>query len=144
MSIYRTLDEGIPSEINVSDDARRRGASATPKITLPVAARNDEQYQRRAMPNSEPLAATFKWVASLPRAIRPLALLQKYPRIVNVMAQTWADPPAFRDYMFELLIDRRGGRQGFPETMRCELLALRAYFDEAYPHAAIGTAHENK
>jgi hypothetical protein len=144
MSIYRSLDEGIPSEINVSDDARRRGAAATPKVTLPVAARNDAHFQRKATPNSEPLAATFKWVASLPRAIRPLALLQHYPRIVNVMAQTWSDPPAFRDYMFELLIDRRGGRQGFPEIMRCELLALRAYFDEAHPHAAIGTAHVNK
>jgi hypothetical protein len=28
--------------------------------------------------------------------------------------------------------------------VRCELLALRAYFDEAHPHAAIGMAHENK
>jgi hypothetical protein len=144
MSIYRSLDEGIPSEINVSDDPRRRSATATPKITLPVAARSDAQHQRRASPNSEPLAATFKWVASLPPAIRPLALLKQYPRIVNVMGQTWSDPSAFRDYMFELLIDHRGGRQGFQENVRCELLALRAYFDEAYPHAAIGTVHENK
>ena len=144
MSIYRSLDEGIPSEINVSDDPRRRGAPAKPEITLPVAARDDAQRRRRAVPNNDPLAATFKWVANLPRAIRPLALLQRYPRIVNVMAQTWSDPPAFRDYMFELLIDRRGGRQGFAQNVRCELLALRAYFDEAYPHAAIGTALETK
>jgi hypothetical protein len=144
MSIYRSLDEGIASEINVSDDARRRGTTATPKITLPAAARDDAQHQRRATPSNEPLAATFKWMASLPPAIRPLALLKQYPRIVNVMAQTWSDPPAFRDYMFELLIDRRGGRQGFPETVRCELLALRTYFDEANPHAAIGTVHEIK
>jgi hypothetical protein len=144
MSIYRSLDEGIPSEINVSDDPRRRGATAKPELTLPVAARDDAQRQRKAVPNNEPLAATFKWVATLPRAIRPLALLQRYPRIVNVMAQTWSDPPAFRDYMFELLIDRRGGRQGFPQNVRCELLALRAYFDEAHPHASIGLAPEIK
>jgi hypothetical protein len=144
MSIYRSLDEGIPSEINVSDDARRRGTPAKPEITLPVAGRNEPHFERKASPSNAPLAATFKWVAKLPRAIRPLALLQQYPRIVNVMAQTWSDPPAFRDYMFELLIDRRGGRQGFPQNLRCELLALRAYFDEAYPHAAIGTAHEIK
>ena len=144
MSIYRSLDEGIPSEINVSDDARRRGAKAAPEITLPVAARNDASYKRKATPANEPLAATFKWMASLPRAIRPLALLEQYPRIVNVMAQTWSDPPAFRDYMFELLVDRRGGRHGFRENVRCELLALRAYFDEMHPHAAIGNAYDTK
>jgi hypothetical protein len=144
MSIYRSLDEGIPSEINVSDDPRRRRAPAKPEIALPVAARNDAHHQRKATPANEPLTATFKWMASLPRAIRPLALLQQFPRIVNVMAQTWSDPPAFRDYMFELLVDRRGSRQGFQQSVRCELLALRAYFDEMYPHAAIGTAHEIK
>jgi hypothetical protein len=143
MSIYRSLDEGIPSEINVSDDPRRRGVKA-PEITLPVAARNDASDKRRATPANEPLAATFKWIASLPRAIRPLALLRQYPRIANVMAQTWTDPPAFRDYMFELLVDRRGGREGFQQNVRCELLALRAYFDEMHPHAAIGIAHEIK
>src|SRR4029453_3711281 len=40
MSVYRKLDEGIPSEINVNDLARPRDASgaltsSAPKITLP-------------------------------------------------------------------------------------------------------------
>ena len=142
MSVYRSLDEGIPSEINVSDHSRRRGAIAPPKIALHAAIRDKPTFVRKATPNNEPLATTFKWVASLPRAIRPLALLQKYPRIVNVMAQTWNDPPAFRDYMFDLLIDRRGGRTAFTQDVCCELLALRAYFDEQYPRVAIGAVHE--
>jgi hypothetical protein len=141
MSVYRTLDEGIPSEVNVNDLSRRRDASGAikepaPKITLPpqpVFAENDSQFLRKAAPSNEPFPATFKWMAALPRNVRPVALLQRYPRIANIMARAWGDPVMFREYMFELLIDRRGGRQGFPENIRAELLRLRTYFDELNP-----------
>jgi hypothetical protein len=35
--------------------------------------------------------------------------------------------------MFDLLIDRRGGREGFPQDVRSELLRLRTYFDDINP-----------
>ena len=141
MSVYRKLDEGIPSEINVNDLARRRDASGAqtapaPKITLPPQPRfteNDSEFLRKAAPSNEPFPATFRWMATLPRNVRPVALLQNYPRIANIMARAWGDPVMFREYMFELLIDRRGGRQGFPENIRSELLRLRTYFDELNP-----------
>ena len=134
MSVYRKLDEGVPSEIHVNDLSRRR-----PTLTLPEAPRvaqtaeNDSRFMRKAAPANEPFAATFKWIASLPRHVRPLALLQQFPRIANSLARAWTDPTAFRAYMFDLLIDRRGGRKGFPENVRTELLTLRAYFDDAHP-----------
>src|SRR6202171_4641998 len=103
-------------------------------VTVP----NDAQFRRQARPSNVPLPETFKWVASLPRKFRPLTLFLRYPRIINVMARTWRDPPTFRDYMFELLIDRRGGRRGFPGNVRRELLILRTYFDHMHPHCAIG------
>jgi hypothetical protein len=147
MSVYSTLDEGIPSEININELSRRRGVFDELKLPVaspappspPPGAINGPHFKRKAAPANEPFAATFKWVASLPRGVRPLMLLRQYPRIANVMARAWGDPLMFRQYMFELLIDRRGGRKGFPEKVRAELLALRTYFDEMHP-GAVGAA----
>ena len=146
MSVYRKLDEGVPSEIHVNDLSRRR-----PTITLPdkperivPAAENDAHFARRAAPANEPFAATFKWIAALPRDVRPVALLQQFPRIANSLARAWSDPTAFRAYMFELLIDRRGGRKGFPEKVRTELLTLRAYFDDAQPLVRTVGRHDDE
>ena len=136
MSVYRTLHRGVPSEVNVSAVARRRQESTSAATEdKPTVADNDASFARKATPNNQPFPATFKWIASLPREIRPLALLQQFPRIANMLAQSWHDPAAFREYMFDLLIDRRGGRQGFPQDVRSELLRLRAYFDDIDPLA---------
>src|SRR6266576_3731303 len=136
MSVYRTLHRGVPSEVNVSAVARRRQESTSPTTEDKPAVGDDHAtFVRKAAPNNQPFPATFKWIASLPREIRPLALLQQFPRIANMLAQSWHDAAAFREYMFDLLIDRRGCRQGFPEDVRSELLRLRAYFDDIDPLA---------
>lgn len=65
------------------------------------------------------------WLARLPAGVRPHALCTRYPRIANRLAVCWADP-ALTDLLFDdLLIDRRGGRQGFPAPVLADLLALR-------------------
>jgi hypothetical protein len=135
MSVYRPLDEGVPGEIDTGDVSRRSGGGETPvyESTRPSAARGEPHLLRRAAPANVPFAATFRWVAGLPRHIRPIALLQQFPRIANVLARTWGDPALFRQYMSELLTDRRGGRQGFAKRIRAELLVLRAYFEEVHP-----------
>jgi hypothetical protein len=141
MSVYHSLDEGIPSEVQVYDYAKRHRDA--PKIHLPAPsfALADVTSARKATPANEPLAATFKWIAGLPRELRPRALLQKFPRIANRLANSARDPVAIRDYLFELLIDRRGGREGFPQDVQSELLALRVHYDasnvQADPRAAV-------
>ena len=135
MSIYRTLHKGVASEVNVSDVARRRQGAETPAAEdKPAIVDSRMAFMRKAAPRNEPFPATFKWIAGLPREVRPLALLQQFPRIANMLAQSWHDPAAFREYMFDLLIDRRGGREGFQQDVRSELLRLRAYFDHIHPH----------
>jgi hypothetical protein len=84
----------------------------------------EPQWQRRAQPLNYPLPGTFQWVASLPRDLRPLALLELFPRIANILAQSWTDQGALRDYIDSLLVDRRGGRRGFPGEVQRELLSL--------------------
>ena len=131
-SVYKPLDLGVPSEVHVYDLARKRREAHTVPTTCAPPRRDDASHARRASPANEPFPATFKWVAALPHGLRPLTLLQRYPRIANALASGWSDPEAVRGYLFDLLIDRRGGRQGFPQAVQSELLALRAYLDEMH------------
>jgi hypothetical protein len=85
---------------------------------------------RRAVPVSQPVPAAFKWIARLPRGARPRNLLRQYPRIANNLALSWPDRKAFRHCLYDLLVDKRGGRKGFPQPVLQELLALREYFEQ--------------
>ena len=137
MSVYRSLSHDVPSEVHVNDIARRRSPSsdsAANDVALPRATpASGAPYLRKAAPANQPFPATFRWIAGLPSELRPIALLKQFPRIANMLAQAWHDPAAFREYMFDLLIDKRGARQGFPKDVRAELLALRTYFDHIHP-----------
>ena len=78
---------------------------------------------RRVRPLDELLPATERWAASLGDAKN---LIRLYPRVANRLAFAWQDPKAVQDVFDDLLIDRRGGRQGFPPLVAAELLRLRA------------------
>jgi hypothetical protein len=85
---------------------------------------------------NDPLPATLRWMARLPEEIRPLRLLQQFPRIGNVLARSWDDEAALQAYLDSLLADRRGGRRGFPPEVHNELLTLREYVAGHYPAEA--------
>jgi hypothetical protein len=71
---------------------------------------------------------TFKWLATLPADVRPMATGRRYPRIVNRSGDLWAHCEYTRLYFQSLLIDRRKGRKGFPPEVRKELEALQQYY----------------
>jgi hypothetical protein len=79
------------------------------------------------------LRPTAQWASALPDPVVPHALLSKFPRICNLLAILWQDPLSLRRYLDDLLVDKRGNRQGFPLEILRELFALRAYFDEVHP-----------
>jgi hypothetical protein len=93
---------------------------------VPAPASNEEQYRhlRRGAPVNTLLPATVTWAQRLPSDLRPVALLDRYARIANLLAATWADPRAFDAYMDSLLTDKRGNRQGFPPEVARELATL--------------------
>lgn len=126
-SVYATFDEGPQSELSVQRVALKRKRAATPAGAADADA---GKHQRRAQPAEKPLPATFKWMARLPAAVRPLALLRAYPRVANMLASSWADPAMFRATLYDLLVDRRGTRKGFEGPVVAELLALRAWYDD--------------
>jgi len=133
MSIYRTFDQGAHGESNVYTFARTPQETHAPQPAR-AAASGDGVRLRRASPANEPFTATLRWVEDLPHPVRPLTLLDRYPRIANALANGWNDPALVRGYLFDLLIDHRGGRAGFPLDVQGEILALRAYFDDMHVH----------
>lgn len=68
------------------------------------------------------------WLQSFPRDVRPYNLAQRYPRICNRMAERWKYPDLMIPYFDELLMDGRGGRQGFPMTIAMEIADLKEQY----------------
>jgi hypothetical protein len=128
MSIYRRTDRIPLSGFEIDRDVQP---------TATVAGADAESTKRRV---SEPvnglLKPTFAWAATLPVEIQPRALMYRFPRIANLIAAMWQDANSLRRYVDDLLVDKRGNRQGFPVDVLRELFALRAYYDEIHPDAS--------
>jgi hypothetical protein len=73
---------------------------------------------------------TFKWLATLPSHVRPMATARQYARIANRIGDLWPHCEFTRLYFQSLLIDRRPGREGFPSVVRYELEVLQDYYFE--------------
>jgi hypothetical protein len=67
-----------------------------------------------------------RWIQSFDIDHRPIELALRFPRLANLLSGAWHDPPAAIAILDDLLIDHRGGRLGFPDAVRQELLDLRA------------------
>jgi hypothetical protein len=67
---------------------------------------------------------TVAWVNQLAPGLYPEELLKCYPRVANRLALCWSDPVLTSRLFDSLLQDRRGGRKGFPEAVRSDLLSL--------------------
>ncbi len=65
----------------------------------------------------------------------PFALEQKFERILNKISELW-DTPAIEDYFSDLMMDKRGGRQGFPEDVARDILILNKTYEMLKQQAA--------
>src|SRR5215831_3607970 len=54
----------------------------------------------------------------------PHALEDRFDRILSKIDELW-DRPEIHEYFSDLIIDKRGGRQGFPEEVLADILMLR-------------------
>jgi|SRR5438105_613003 len=107
---------------------RTARSSADDARTVPVDPDRDWTQVRRARPADYILPISKQWLRSLPHNVVPLALIVQFPRIVNLIAMQWNDRGTCPAFFEELLADRRGGRQGFPDDVRRELSRLRNYW----------------
>jgi hypothetical protein len=68
-----------------------------------------------------------QWLRSLPARRRPLRLCTDYPRVANRIAWCWPDAELAAQVLDDLLVDRRGGRRGFPAPVQRELRRLQEF-----------------
>ena len=128
MSIYRRTDRVPLSDSGVEADIRPTG---------PTSRINGDWTKRRlSEPANGLLKPTVLWVGALPDEVQPRALMQKFPRIANLVAVLWQDPNSLRRYVDDLLVDKRGNRQGFSIDVLRELFRLRAHYEELHPQTA--------
>ena len=134
MSIYRRTERFAPTDARVDEEVRVSGTPSVPGVSgTPAAPQEDWSKRRKSEPANGLLKPTFAWASTLPVEAQPRSLMYKFPRIANLLAAMWPDPNSFRRYMDDLLVDKRGNRQGFPVDVLKELFELRAYYDEVHP-----------
>jgi hypothetical protein len=125
MSIYRRTDRVPLNDLVITTEPRPSG--------VPASANEDWTTRRSAAPATALLKPTLAWASALPTEVHPTALMTRYPRIANLLAVLWQDPNSLRRYVDDLLVDKRGNRQGFPLDVLREIFQLRAHYDEAHP-----------
>lgn len=126
MSIYQSHAKRT---INVASPVTRGGTpTPDPVRSAGQVSTQDWSRLRKAAPVNYMLPASLEWVTSLPKNVRPWALVAQYPRIANALAFEWNKPVTCRAYFDDLLVDHRGNRKGFPADVHRDLLRLRDYY----------------
>jgi hypothetical protein len=84
--------------------------------------------------NGELTAGAASRLSSLPADVVPTRLAQAFPHIFNRIEELWALPLRLDPYFDSLLIDQRGGRQGFSLGIALEILNLKEHYQTVvYP-----------
>ena len=130
MSIYRRTDRVPLNDFSVETNPRPAAEGPPSRIDA------DWTKRRLSEPANGLLKPTLVWVSALPVETQPRALMHKFPRIANLVAVLWQDPNSLRRYVDDLLVDKRGHRQGFPLDVLRELFRLRAYYDDLHPESS--------
>ena len=68
-----------------------------------------------------------RWLERLPAEMRPTQLCLAFPRIGNRISLLWPSASLVDGYFEDLLIDKRGGRRGFPDGIPEEIIRLRDF-----------------
>ena len=75
-------------------------------------------------------AQAVAWGERLAPRVKLPNLLQRYPRVANLLALCWSDVALSTVQLNALMLDSRGHREGFPPLVANELMRLRQYHDE--------------
>jgi hypothetical protein len=126
MSIYRPLRRSARSDVHHVEEHIVGPESRQPRTEPPHA--EIWSSRRKAAPSDFLFAPTERWMTGLPFDVQPRALARRFPRIANALAALWTRPAEATDYLNDLLVDHRGGRQGFPLEVLDELHTLNAYY----------------
>lgn len=87
-----------------------------------------QRVRRPELARDQTLSGTTRhWLQRLPARRRPYRLCTRYPRVANRIAWAWSDVDMTNQVLDDLLVDRRGGREGFPPWVLRELRRLQEF-----------------
>jgi len=101
---------------------------AMPDVPHPDALPSDAEIKQKILPE-------------LPEAVRPRQLALRYARLANRICEAWKEPHKCEKLLDELMMDRRGGRKGFPLQVANELATLRDHFYRLHHHGKSAWEH---
>ena len=127
-------------KVSLTDARKALEETGPAAYATPKKAENWEA--KRSGSASEPLSdATAAWMAELPEAVRPRQLALRYARLANRICEAWKEPHKCEKLLDELMMDRRGGRKGFPLQVANELATLRDHFYRLHHHGKSAWEH---
>lgn len=106
-------------------------SDSTLSRAMPLDSQDWERLRSPRTAHDECLSTAAQvWLGNLPARLQPMQLCERYPRVANRLALCWRDPGLTEQLFNEFLLDRRGGRKGFPPPVAIELLRLREWHDQ--------------
>lgn len=130
---FRQSSKSAPRVVSAGPSVQPATAQAAPRaLTL--------SEINALVPGAQQLSSRTKSIiVSLPEQVRPLHSAKAHPFMLDRLLDRWDDPALFRQYLKELMIDTRGGRQGFDFNTLAELSALGEYYNtHVHPLASSG------
>ncbi len=122
------LDKPVEFEADAYDQALDQYAM---KLSLesPYAHGTNRQSPTKLI-HEEPNKYATDLIAKLPSDLSVIHLYADFPHVLNKIALAWGHHSDFYRLMDDLLIDKRGGRTGFPFKTALELSRLAEHYEQ--------------
>lgn len=124
-------DKGFEFELTDIEEARRildTESLSQFEVATVVPPEHWKKLRRGNLPTDRALTGqAIDWLLDLPPKLRPQILSLQFPRIINALAEVWAEPERCQAAFARLLCDGRKGRKGFPDAVHYELVALQSW-----------------
>jgi hypothetical protein len=139
-------DPGALEFEKVSLNDARKALDETGPAAYAAPRKVENWEEQRTQAPTEPLSdEALAWMAELPESVRPKQLALRYARLVNRLCKAWKEPVKCERLLDDLMMDRRGGRKGFPLIVANELATLRDHYfklhhngKSAWEHVELG------
>ena len=137
-----TGDPGSLEFEKVSLTDARKALEETGPAAYAVPRKTENWEEKRTQSSAETLGEeTHAWMSELPASVRPQQWALRYARLANRLCQVWKDQAKCERLLDDLMIDRRGGRRGFPLQVANELATLRDHYFRLHHHGKSAWEH---
>jgi hypothetical protein len=137
-----TSDGGSLEFEKVSFSDARKALEETGPAAYAAPKKVENWEGKRTPQQAEPLSDDARaWIAELPEAVQPRQLAIRYARLANRLCKVWGERLACERLLDDLMMDRRGGRKGFPLQVANELATLRDYYFKLHHHGKSAWEH---